>query len=65
MRCPRFKIGFFAVFSGMGHEGNPKAETRNPKEIRNPKSEPVGLREAGSRESCEPELRLEPLNWPL
>jgi hypothetical protein len=34
------------------------------KEARNPKSEPVRLREAGSRECDEPELRLEPLNWP-
>jgi hypothetical protein len=51
----------FSVFSGMGHEENPKAETRNPKEVRNPKSEPVGLREAGSRECDEPELRLGPL----
>jgi len=46
-----------------GREGNPKAETRNPKEARNPKSELVGLRGAGSLESDEPELRLEPLNW--
>ena len=41
-----------------GHEGNPKAETRNPKEARNPKSEPVGLREAGSSECDESELRI-------
>jgi hypothetical protein len=55
----------FSLFSvESGHEGNPKAETRNPKEARNPKSEPVGLREAGSRERDEPELRLESLNWP-
>jgi len=47
-----------------GHEGNPKAETRNSKEARNPKSELVGLREAGSREYDEPELRLELLHWP-
>jgi len=40
------------------HEGNPKAETRNPKEARNPKSELVGLREAGSHECDEPELWL-------
>ena len=53
---PTYPFGFFAVFNG--HEGNPKAETRNPK------SQPVGLREAGSREPYEPELRLEPLNWP-
>jgi hypothetical protein len=26
-----------------GHEGNPKAEIRNPKEARNPKSEPAHL----------------------
>jgi hypothetical protein len=32
---------FFAVAGGMGHEGNPKAEIRNPKEAGNPKSEPV------------------------
>jgi hypothetical protein len=46
-----------------GHEENPKAEIRNPKEARNPKSELVGLREEGSREWDESELRLEPLNW--
>jgi len=45
-----------------GHEGNPKAETRNPKEARNPKSAPLGLREAGSRECDQPELRLEALD---
>jgi hypothetical protein len=47
-----------------GHEGNPKAETRNPKEARNPKSDPVALRGAGLRECAEPKLRLEPLDWP-
>ena len=52
------------VRSFQWNEGNPKAETRNPKEARNPKSEPVGLREAGSRECDEPQVRLEPLNWP-
>jgi len=40
-----------------GHGGNPKAETRNPKETRNSKSEPVGLQEAGSIEGDELELR--------
>jgi len=46
-----------------GHEESPKAKTRNPKEARNPKSELVRLREAGSRECDEQELRLEPLDW--
>jgi hypothetical protein len=43
---------FFAVSSGIGREGNPKAEIRNPKEDRSPKSEPVHLpqkRQSGRR----------------
>jgi hypothetical protein len=32
----------FSLFAAeWSHDGNPKAETRNPKEARNPKSEPV------------------------
>jgi hypothetical protein len=43
---------FFAVSSGIGREGNPKAEIRNPKEDRSPKSEPVHppqYRQSGQR----------------
>jgi len=42
----------------------PKPEIRKKLEIRNPKSETVGVREAGSHECDEPGLRLESLNWP-
>jgi hypothetical protein len=32
-------LWFFAVSSGIGREGNPKAEIRNPKSERSPKPE--------------------------
>jgi hypothetical protein len=61
---PLFGCSLFSVEWGMGEIRRPRPEIRKKLEIRNPKSEPVGLREAGSRECHEPELRLESLNWP-
>jgi serine/threonine protein kinase len=49
---------FYYVMELADGVGSPKSEIRNPKETRNPKSEPVGLREAGSSECDESKLRL-------